>query len=235
MPASRAGPAPPSRAPQLWGGGLDALFPTRRGGPAPMAVTPWPARSGQRGRARLDRAAVAAVLERPPVLVELDPRDLTCSQPHVIHDGVAFYLTDTYRTTGETWADRTRLDNQLPLVQRRADGRLVILGGHHRAAAALLGATAVRALVVDETGAHPPDGPAAVTASLALDPSGEQPGGVAPVLIDRVAATIRAGGSATVGDPATACAVLHHLGAPEVAARRRVRRALHGGVAWWGP
>lgn len=218
------------RADQLWGRGLDALFPVGAEGPTPLALAPWPPRSHRRGRPPVDRDLVVAALGAVPRLFDLDPRRLMASQPHVTWEGVAYYLEVTYHCTGRTWADRERLDNQLPLVHRRSDGRQVILGGHHRSAAALVSGRPVRALVVDETEADPdPTAAGAVTPGLLL-------GDASPLAAMAVASVragvsvVVAGGTARTDDPTLARRVLEALGADPADARWRTDRARRGMV-----
>ncbi len=217
-----------TRADNLWGGGLDGLFSVGANGPTPLAVAPWPPRSHRKGQSAFDRDRVVTVLGAIPRLTDLDPRALFASQPHVTWEGVAYYLGDTYHRTGGTWADRDRIDNHFPLVYRRADGREVILGGHHRSAAALVSGRPVRALVVDERGpGAEPSGAGAVTPSLLLGRGSPLPN-TRIISCRQGVALIGAGTTVVTHDDQLALEVLVTLGAPTVDARPRIDRAHRG-------
>ncbi|MGI8940109.1 MAG: hypothetical protein ACR2JF_18210 [Iamia sp.] len=216
-----------TRADELWGGGLRALLPEREAGPPPSALTPWPTAPRRRGDPLFDRALVGLALRAVPRLVDLDPRALFASQPYVLGEGVAYYLERAYHRTGRTWADGAQLGNQFPLIWRRRDGRQVILGGHHRSAAAVLAGLPVRALVVDEGGgsmAAPAAG--AATPSLLVGASSPLDAAVVSSAAEGLAA-IDAGATVRTDDDVLALALLTEvMPAPE--ARWRVDRARRG-------
>ena len=124
-------------------------------GDNPTTVTPWPShRYGPAVRDKI-RPEIDKVVSNPhPHIQEVDPRILHSSQPGISRAGVAYYLhSPEYRQQGKTFADGDQAGNQVPVVLRRADGRHVILSGHHRAAAALLRGEPLHAAIVHE----PPD------------------------------------------------------------------------------
>jgi len=47
-------------------------------------------------------------------------------------------MSDEYEQTGETYADKDNIGNQMPVVYNKSNGQNVLLSGHHRAQAALL-------------------------------------------------------------------------------------------------
>lgn len=163
-----------------------------------------------------------------PRLTDLDPRHLMASQPNVIRDGVAYYLGPSYPRTGRTWAERHQLANQFPLIYRRTDGRQIILGGHHRSAAAVLSAQPVRALVVDEA-STPADssGAGAVTPRLLLGDRTDM-AAVRAASSEVAVAAIEAGDTVLVDDDDLALSALARLGVDDHEAGWRVERARTG-------
>lgn len=144
-----------SRAPDLYGKGVSALFPDRGHGPSPMALTPWPAASRRRevdGR-YFDPEVVRQGLADPPPPTRVDPRLLSATQPHLTYPGVDYYANDdTYRTTGRTFADQHQAGNRLPILYRHRTpfgDAIVILSGHHRAAAALVRGEPLDAILLE--------------------------------------------------------------------------------------
>lgn len=121
---------------RIYGAGTSsALF---RGG-SPIVPAPWQDRPRWKKYPTYDQEAVTEVLQRPPVLEEMDPRNLHASQPSVTLPGVNYYMDDpTYWKTGETYADRGNVGNRFPVVYSDVRGRNILLSGHHRATAALL-------------------------------------------------------------------------------------------------
>lgn len=123
---------------------LDALFPDG----ASVTTVPWPAT-----HPRLDpveRQLLQDLLLSPPrahQFEDLDPRDVTATQPGITRAGVSYYMEDHYRRSGRTYAGPLDIGNKFPVVRKRS-GQLILLGGHHRTAAALLLGRAVRARVV---------------------------------------------------------------------------------------
>ena len=143
---------------------------------APLTVVPWSRAAPLGRRPEAERHAVASMVGSPPradQFVDLDPRELSASQPSLLRAGVAFYLEVEYRRSGRTYADRMDPGNKYPIVHAR-DGALVVLSGHHRAAAALLQGIHLRARVV--TTVRPADGTAAVVVTPSLLVEGVRPG-----------------------------------------------------------
>lgn len=121
---------------RLWGStDLAGVFPDA----VAKATLPWPRAQRMPGGHLFDRPSLEAELAEPlPAIALLDPRTLWASQPYVTRAGVEYYLGDHWFRTGETYADQHVPFNRLPVVERRADGNDVLLGGHHRSCAALL-------------------------------------------------------------------------------------------------
>jgi hypothetical protein len=121
---------------RLWGSAdLARVFPNA----IAKATLPWPRGRRLPGGRLFDRASLDAELAEPlPAIALLDPRTLWASQPYVTRAGVEYYLGSRWFRTGDTYADQHVMFNRLPVVERRADGTDVLLGGHHRSCAALL-------------------------------------------------------------------------------------------------
>lgn len=118
---------------------IENLFP----GEIPKTIVPFPSAGRSKARPLYNQEAVTAELSREhPRTVDIDPRILSASQPHVTRAGVAHYLGGKFEETGETFADKHNVGNQFPFVvskPRPAGGHEhVIISGHHRATAALL-------------------------------------------------------------------------------------------------
>jgi hypothetical protein len=118
---------------------MERVFP----GQAPKSVIPFPSAGKSKANPLYDQQAVTAELNRPhPRTVDIDPRLLSASQPHVVRAGVEHYMGEKYEETGRTFADQHNVGNQFPFVVTKAHPTLghehVIISGHHRAAAALL-------------------------------------------------------------------------------------------------
>lgn len=150
---------------------LDALFPDE----AEVTVVPWE-RAAPLGRCTPgQRRAVSSLIGSRPgsgLFTDLDPRSLRASQPGLTRAGVAYYLGDEYRRSGRTYADQFDAANKYPVVHARGSD-LVLLTGHHRAAAALLLGEPLRARVAALDQPTEPSGGVAVTPSLFV-------GGTAP-------------------------------------------------------
>jgi hypothetical protein len=101
-------------------------------------VCPFPRAGRLKGGPGPAQAVTAEAVAGPVILTEVDPRRLWASQGFVLRQHVEYYLTDQWALTALTSADRSKVPNRFPLVWRDHRDRLVILGGHHRAAAALL-------------------------------------------------------------------------------------------------
>lgn len=130
---------------------LEHVFP---GGPT--TSTPWRSAGGLKSdfsepyrSARQE--AIRKVLQAPPELHEVDPRELNSSQPSVTRSGVKHYLSDDqWHLTGQTFADRNNVGNRYPTIYRRArDQNNIILSGHHRAVAALMRGRPLQARIVE--------------------------------------------------------------------------------------
>lgn len=133
---------------KLYGAGdADALF---KG--APKVPSAWPSAGKTKSNPRgYDPNLVSAALKAPEQhMTELDPRHLHATQPWVTKAGVEYYQGDTYRETGQTFADMADAGNRFPVVYRDTQGRNKVLSGHHRATAALLRGEQFHALLVEE-------------------------------------------------------------------------------------
>lgn len=136
----------------LFGSGIQGLQ-----GVGPTAGMPF---ERARGSAAIGRAydldiARDAIRDSDYPITEVDPRTLSSTQPSVTRDGVRHYMSDEYRETGETYADQNHkagahtAGNKVPLIYHTDDDREnVILSGHHRATAAMLGGQMLKAKVV---------------------------------------------------------------------------------------
>lgn len=134
-------------AERYWGQGFAALF---RYQDAATTVVPWPAAGRFKATRPYDDALVRLGLTEVPRLHEVDPRHLRATQPGITRAGVHYYVHDhAYPRLGRTYADQDKASNAFPFIYRRADGQSLILAGHHRCAAALVGGVPVLALVVD--------------------------------------------------------------------------------------
>lgn len=137
---------PHATAHRLYGiGSADELF---HG--APRTTAPWPKAGGIKGERLWDQDRVTSALQQPPRLEEMDPRALHATQAHVTRSGVNYYMGDLYLRTGQTFADHTNVGNTYPTVYSDRRGRNLLLSGHHRAAAALLRGTPLRARHITE-------------------------------------------------------------------------------------
>ena len=144
-----------SRISELRGTGLDKLFPRDWDSkePALTAGTPWGMAGGRRDRvSQYDRGLVKDALQNPDryrvAPMDLDDPNLRSVQPGVTRMGVQHYMGDDYRTHGTLFADKENAGNQKPMVYHRDDGQSLILSGHHRAVAGLLGDQPVDAIHV---------------------------------------------------------------------------------------
>ncbi len=117
---------------RLWGrSDVDTLFAGHD-----QVLAPWPRLPSRKGGPKTPSAA--QILEHPATLTRVDPRALWSTQPWVLRHHVVYYLTGDWERTGRTAADQHKIANRYPLVVADAQGRLAILVGHHRAAAALI-------------------------------------------------------------------------------------------------
>jgi hypothetical protein len=175
-------------------GSMDILF-----GPHSQVVAPWPRAPRRKGQPAFDVTAVPALLDAPVDLVEVDPRELWANQTWVVRGHADYYLTGRWERSGETSADRHIELNRFPVVVPDHRQRLVIISGHHRAAAALIEG---RPLLVRRAAT---DARCAITPLLWLDAAA---GGSAPALD---AERLRRGQRVWVRDLASASAVLELL------------------------
>lgn len=128
---------------------LTRVFPSSHA----KVMLPWPRASRLPDKQLYDQHLLHAEFAEPLPAVDLvDPRTLWSSQPAILRAGVEYYLGPAWFRTGTTYADRYKPFNHLPVIERRTDGRDVILGGHHRSCAALLRGEPVLARVVVHPG-----------------------------------------------------------------------------------
>lgn len=133
---------------RLWGCGIDQGF-----SEAPKVVVPWRRAPQRRGDLLCPPEEVAALLAGGPYLADFDPRVLYATQTWVVRSHVEYYVTQAWERTGLPAADRVQAHNRYPLVKVDAAGRAIVLGGHHRAMAALLEGRPLRARVLRPVGA----------------------------------------------------------------------------------
>jgi len=108
---------------------------------AVAAPISYPTASRTKKAPLYDKAAVREELTSPrsaQTVASQDPRLLHASQPGITKAGVRHYMSDEYEQTGETYADKDNIGNQMPVVYNKSNGQNVLLSGHHRAQAALL-------------------------------------------------------------------------------------------------
>ena len=115
-------------------------------------MTAWPSAGRTKSNPKgYDQGLVDAAVRDPSRLIrDLDPRNLHATQPWVTRAGVNFYMGDTYRQTGRTFADMNQAGNRFPVVYTDDQGRNKLLSGHHRATAALLRGDQFRAIHIEE-------------------------------------------------------------------------------------
>jgi hypothetical protein len=145
---------------RVWGcGDPDELF-----GVSPRTTTPWVRGGKDKRGATYDLAAVQALCANPVDLVDIDPREVRCTQPWLLREHVEYYLTGQWELSGRTSADQHREENRFPIIVADRLGRLVILTGHHRTAAALIEGRPVRARIAAVSDAY------LVTPRVVVDP-----------------------------------------------------------------
>ena len=121
---------------------LESLFPDQ----APTTAMPMDVAARRKGGPGYDAARVKAALgQKDPHLDEVDPSTLTATQPGLTRAGVAHYLSHGQFSA---YSDEPSAGNTHPVVYNRDDGTNLLLSGHHRAAAALLAGTSLKALRV---------------------------------------------------------------------------------------
>jgi hypothetical protein len=187
-------------------GDLDALF-----GGQPRVLAPWPRGPRRKHEPAIDVGAVEELLARPVELIDADPRELCASQRWVVRHHAGYYLTGEWERTGRTSADVFVELNQFPVVVDR-HGRLVIVSGHHRTAAALVEGRPLRVRVAASGERF------AVTSLLFVDPN-------SAVDTESACASIVAGEVAAVATAADAGAVLRSLAVPDDEVRWRLTAA----------
>lgn len=124
--------------------------------PGAKTATPWQGAGylkTEMVRPGLDdrNEAVAKVLRSPVHLEDVDPRELKSTQPSVTREGVSHYLNNRqWEQSGATFRDTENVGNKFPTVYRRArNSEQLLLSGHHRATAALMRGTPLRARIVE--------------------------------------------------------------------------------------
>jgi hypothetical protein len=111
---------------------------------------PFPSIGRKKTEPLFDRAKVEAAVKTPR-LVDIPTDNLHATQPWVTKSGVQHYTTGQYERTGKTFADAHQAGNTYPVVYEKADGRRVILSGHHRAVAAKITGKMLKAVLVKES------------------------------------------------------------------------------------
>lgn len=206
------------QATNLWGrGAVEAAF------AGPIRAVPWPHAPRAKGEPLVPRPVVAALLTGPPSLADVDPRTVYACQPSCLAQHVRYYLEPHWFRTGRTAADQGRASNRYPLLWVDDAGRRRLLGGHHRAMAALLEARLLRCRVVrtSEDDATPvlPSLLVGATSTLADRSTGDAAA---------AAAHIEAGRTVLVPGFDVAAEVLHHLGLDVDVVHDRLTMATHG-------
>lgn len=113
-------------------------------GTALVSSVPFPYRNDQRD---VDFKQATSELNVP--LVDLDPRRLEASQYGLRRAALLHYLKDTYDITGQLFDRGRNESNDWPVVfEDSVSQRLIILQGHHRSTAALIGGRFVRARLI---------------------------------------------------------------------------------------
>lgn len=104
------------------------------------ATIPWNKASRNKAGLDYDPTLVKDTLVRnsdADIYTKFDPRYLHGTQPSVTAPGVMHYLE--HGQYGDLFADKDQMGNRLPFVYiHSGTGELRLLGGHHRAASALL-------------------------------------------------------------------------------------------------
>jgi hypothetical protein len=196
----------------LWAcGDVDACF---KG--STKVVVPWPTAGRRKGESPSPLDGVAQLVARPARLHEVDPRALYASQPWVVREHVAYYLTGDWEKTGRTSADMHSAANRFPTLADRR-GQLVIVTGHHRSLAALIQGRPVLARVA--RAAEVP--PVAITPHISV--SKDRAGVIEDVetLIER----LQVGSRISVRSVAGMEAILRRLGLDDTEIDDRLRRA----------
>jgi hypothetical protein len=134
-----------SRAVDMYGKGLEALFP----GGNPQGVSPFPMEGSTRTYRALNHEAIHQAIQQPDQhMRDFDPRALHGMQGGLVRHIVQHYMTGDNRH-GEPYADAHQAGNAHPVVfHNLRTGNMIIASGHHRAAAALLQGQSHQALYV---------------------------------------------------------------------------------------
>jgi hypothetical protein len=141
----------------------------------------------------------------------------------VLSHHVRYYLEHHWHCSGRTSSDRHLLANQYPLVVADPAGRLLLLGGHHRAAAAVLRGRRLPVRLVP----GPNTGAIAVLPGLLVDETCAAH--AEPATTPTTAARrIRRGGTVRVATLTQAEAVLEHLDLGDEERRERLALARTG-------
>ncbi|MEN9821950.1 MAG: hypothetical protein RLZ04_376 [Actinomycetota bacterium] len=114
-------------------GSLDALFVHG----ADRITCPFPQAPQRKNETRPKGLFTHELTSSAARLTFVDPRVLHGSQSWILRQHVGYYLTERWELTGIPSAEDTP-GNRFPTVVEDAAGRLVIVAGHHRAAAALI-------------------------------------------------------------------------------------------------
>ena len=134
--------------------GVKSVFPD---GASDVAPVPFQAAATVDGEDLIDQAVVDNYLSQPVRLSNFDPRSLYATEPTVTRQGVEHYLEksggrprDSYAMTGALYGDADEAGNQHPVIYRNPQTEeLVIVSGHHRAAAALVEGRNLSGIFVD--------------------------------------------------------------------------------------
>ena len=105
----------------------------------PTAPPPWNEATRNASGNRYDASLVNRTIQIADMkdIAEFDPRYLHASQPKITSAGVRHYLQ--HGQSGPLYADQQQIGNQFPFVYiHQGTGEHRLIGGHHRATAALL-------------------------------------------------------------------------------------------------
>jgi len=182
-----------------WGAGsVDERF-----GRQVKVTLPWPVAGRPKSLVHGVHTLTETQVASPVWLAEVDPRTLWASQPWIVREHVAYYLTGEWERTGVTSADRHLLGNRWPAIVVDHLGRPVIRAGHHRATAALLRGRPLLARLFPSD----PDGAEAVLPCLLLGARTRVSDVVECSSVEDALAVARSGGRVLSGDPALVATV----------------------------
>jgi hypothetical protein len=143
----------PEHLGRLYGTGQEGfrqLFP----GDTSQALTPWRQAGGLKTHMPFEQEKVNEAVRQPESsLTDVDPRNLKATQPYIMRAPLEHYMHPQAQESGRTYADREQAGNRYPVIYSRThpatgDVENLILSGHHRATAALLGGQFLRARYV---------------------------------------------------------------------------------------